>query len=268
MRLFARTPIAKKERFFFIPARFDPSIDPEKGYRTQANFHSASMLVLDFDNGSLSPEKFVEMFWTKAGRGQKRSFVICNTFSRSPDEPNRFRAILFFTTPARSIAEYQAVFDSCDREDRGGGLSRGRDGHRHDLKKRRATLLHSRHEPGPSRPRLLRALWDRDEGHRPLRHRPLGLPEDSANTANPRTSPAIIHRRRWPSPELSDMKRKLMGMAEGRHDLFFDFACKTAIHFKDKAKVAKELYDVAGSDAKLRGKVKPALNSLRKYRLI
>ena len=64
------------------------------------------------------------------------------------------------------------------------------------------------------------------------------------------------------------MKRKLMSMAEGRHELFFDFACKTAIHFKDKAKVANELYDVAGSDAKLRGKVKPALNSLRKYRLI
>lgn len=112
MRLFARTPIAKKERFLFIPARFDPSLDPEKGYRTQANFHSASMLVLDFDNGSLSPEKFVELFWTKAGRGQRRSFILCNTFSRSPEEPNRFRAILFFKTPARSIAEYHAVFDS------------------------------------------------------------------------------------------------------------------------------------------------------------
>ncbi len=60
----------------------------------------------------------------------------------------------------------------------------------------------------------------------------------------------------------------LLGMAEGRHDLFFDYACKTAIHFKDEAKVAKELYDVAGSDAKLRAKVKPALNSLRKYWLI
>ena len=52
------------------------------------------------------------MFWTKAGQRQKRSFIICNTFSRSPDEPNRFRAILFFKTPARSLAAYQAVFDS------------------------------------------------------------------------------------------------------------------------------------------------------------
>ena len=74
-RTFARTPIGKKERFLFIPASFNPSLNPGKGYRTQANFHSASMLVLDFDNGSFSPESFVEMFWTKAGRGQKRSFI-------------------------------------------------------------------------------------------------------------------------------------------------------------------------------------------------
>jgi hypothetical protein len=45
------------------------------------------MLVLDFDNGALSPEQFVEIFWTKAGRAGKRSFIICNTFSRSPEEP-------------------------------------------------------------------------------------------------------------------------------------------------------------------------------------
>ena len=69
-------------------------------------------------------------------------------------------------------------------------------------------------------------------------------------------------------PELSDMKRKLMGMAEGRHALFFDFACKTAIHFKDKAKVTKELRDAAGSDPKMHAKVQPALNSLRKYGFI
>jgi len=56
-------------------------------------------------------QSFAEMFGTKAGRGQKRSFILCNTFSRSPDEPNRFRAILFLKTPARSIAEHQAVFD-------------------------------------------------------------------------------------------------------------------------------------------------------------
>jgi hypothetical protein len=65
------------------------------------------------------------------------------------------------------------------------------------------------------------------------------------------------------------MKTKLMSMSEGRHDLFFKFACQTAIHFKhDEAKVSRELHDVAGSDPKMRCKVKPALKSLKVYRLI
>jgi hypothetical protein len=46
------------------------------------------------------------MFGTKAGQGQKRSFILCNQFSRSPDEAHRFRAILFLKMPARSIAEH------------------------------------------------------------------------------------------------------------------------------------------------------------------
>jgi hypothetical protein len=53
-----------------------------------------------------------------------------------------------------------------------------------------------------------------------------------------------------------------------RHAIFFDFACKTAIHFKDEARVAQELRDAAGSDPKMHVKVQPALNSMRKYGLI
>jgi hypothetical protein len=50
--------------------------------------------------------------------------------------------------------------------------------------------------------------------------------------------------------------------------IFFDFACKTAIHFKDEARVAQELRYAAGSDPKMHAKVQPALNSLRKHGLI
>ena len=268
MRLFARTPIAKKERFLFIPARFDPALDPEKGYRTQANFHSASMLVLDFDNGSLSPEKFVEMFWTKAGRGQKRSFLICNTFSRSPEEPNRFRAILFFKMPARSLAEYQAVFDSVIARVVAEGYPVAEMGI--DMTCRSG--VQSFFIPGTNRAHPGHAFFE----HYGTETRDIGRYgiDPSAYLKTAPTRPTLERARQSSiavdglSPELSDMKRKLMGMAEGRHALFFDFACKTAIHFKDEAEVAKELHDVAGSDAKLRGKVKPALNSLRKYRLI
>ena len=64
------------------------------------------------------------------------------------------------------------------------------------------------------------------------------------------------------------LKTKLMGMSAGRHSIFSDFACKTAIHFKDEPRVAQELPDAAGSDPKMHAKVQPALTSLRKYGLI
>jgi len=56
-------------------------------------------------------------------------------------------------------------------------------------------------------------------------------------------------------------------MSEGRHALFFDFACKAAIHFKDEATGAKELRDAAGSVPKMHAEVQAAQNSL-KYWLI
>ena len=116
MRLFARTPIAKKERFLFIPARFDPSIDPAKGYRTQANFHSASMLVLDFDNGSLSPEKPRKSSWRCSGpRPAGARSALSSSATRFPARPmsrtgfgpssssRRRRAPLLNTRPCSTV---------------------------------------------------------------------------------------------------------------------------------------------------------------------
>ena len=70
------------------------------------------MLILDFDNGNLSPEQFEDIFWHKAGTGLKRSFVICNSFSRSPEQPNRFRVMFLYKKPALSIAAHEAVYNS------------------------------------------------------------------------------------------------------------------------------------------------------------
>jgi len=86
-------------------------------------------------------QSFAEMFGTKAGRGQKRSFILCNTFSRSPDEPNRFRAILFLKTPARSIAEHQAVFDGFPIKEMGIDMT---------CRRWQSIFLYSLHEPGAS----------------------------------------------------------------------------------------------------------------------
>ena len=98
----------KTDLVLFNATTLDPPQGAE-GYRRQKHFKQASFLVLDFDNGALSPERFVEIFWSKAERGQKRSFVICNSFSRSAEEPNRFRVIMFYKRPATSIEQHKAI---------------------------------------------------------------------------------------------------------------------------------------------------------------
>ena len=60
------------------------------------------------------------------------------------------------------------------------------------------------------------------------------------------------------------MKAELIAMPGGQNDGFFKFACRTAA----RKPGSKELYEAAGADRKLQAKVKPALNSLRKYGLI
>ena len=101
---------AKDESLLFNPCIFDPQ-EGATGYRRKEHFKQSSFLVLDFDDGSLSPEDFIKIFWTEAKRGTKRSFVICNTFSRTPQTPNKFRVIMFYKQPATTLEQHRAVYD-------------------------------------------------------------------------------------------------------------------------------------------------------------
>jgi len=106
----ANTPIQNKdELFLWNPATFDPK--GGEGYRRQEYFVQSSLLVLDFDDGTLSPEEFEDIFWHKAKRGERHSFVIHNSFSRSKEHPNKFRVILFYQRPPQSIEDHQATYD-------------------------------------------------------------------------------------------------------------------------------------------------------------
>ena len=110
LREAANTVINDKDELFLInPTTFD-NTDPE-GHRRQVNFVQSSMMVLDFDGGDLSISEFEDIFWTKAGRG-KRSFVICNTFSRRKGHLNRFRVFMFYQHPVHSLELHQAIYDS------------------------------------------------------------------------------------------------------------------------------------------------------------
>jgi len=111
LRTFHRAPMDSKEEVpLFNPAVFEPQAS-EGSLRQGANFVRSSFLVLDFDDGQLSPEKFIELFGSKSVPEKRLSFVICNTFSRSADQPNRFRVIVLYQYPAESIKEHQAAYD-------------------------------------------------------------------------------------------------------------------------------------------------------------
>ena len=47
-------------------------------------------MVLDFDNGDLSPEEFERIFWSEAGRGQKRSLSFAIRFHDARRSPTNF----------------------------------------------------------------------------------------------------------------------------------------------------------------------------------
>ena len=102
---------SKMETFLFSLTTYIPV--PE-GLRRQENFAYVTGLTLDFDGGNLSPEDFVRIFW-KDAIANRRSFMICNSFSRSPSNPNKFRVIMPFKKPATSLEMFQAVYDEIVR---------------------------------------------------------------------------------------------------------------------------------------------------------
>jgi hypothetical protein len=110
MREFANVVNSNKDELFLFNPTIFGDFDSE-GHRRQVNFLQSSLMVLDFDNGLVSIKDFERIFWKEAGRA-KHSFIICNTFSRNENEPNRFRVMFLYKTPVKSIKVHQAIYDS------------------------------------------------------------------------------------------------------------------------------------------------------------
>ncbi len=106
----SRRKVTKKAEGLFNLSVFDPP-EGTDDYRTLEHFQSASGLVLDFDDGEMSPQEFERIFWSEAGRGRKISFVLMNTFSRRADRLNKFRVVIPFRRPAKSVEEFHAAYD-------------------------------------------------------------------------------------------------------------------------------------------------------------
>jgi hypothetical protein len=101
---------ASSERKLYNLSYFGPINPGEKHYRTQDNFQFATGVILDFDGGNLSPQDATSLFWDDPAF-PKVAHIMYSSFSRGPDDPNRFHMILALKYPITSIEDYKAVFN-------------------------------------------------------------------------------------------------------------------------------------------------------------
>jgi hypothetical protein len=256
----------KEELYLFNATTFEPISDPS-GYRTKDNFKRSWALVLDFDNGTLSPEEFEHIFWYDVGPLQKRSFIICNSFSRSIDMPNKFRVIMPFKLSAMSIDEFQAVHDAIIDKVVECGYEREALG----LDKQCRSGVQSYYVPCINRVHPEYAFF-RAYGMRPSEFEQYAIQPQGYLLS--RALP-VERGRLWVNrekeltheeiAEINRMGAEIKGMAEGRHDLLWKLATKMRSAGMNRDEICRRVFEVAGQDKKMRKKAKDVMVSLKEY---
>lgn len=257
----ALSPAESKDELCMInPAVFEH--EGGQGLRRKEHFKAASMLILDFDNGTLTPSDFERIFWLDDGLSKRLSFWMCNSFSRCEAQPNRFRVYLPYRAPA-SRDEHMAAFDYVARRllDAGYGPN--------DTMLDRACRhgVQSFYLPCTNRYAkewaffIKHGLSDRELDAHAL---------DAQACPQVRTvtvSGAADANAKYmvTSFDLAKLKTELLGMTSGRNDKFFHYSLMLARNGKSREAVETELNGTAASDRKLQNKVQGCLKSLDEY---
>ena len=264
----ARTKIdCKDDLILWNPATFDPK--GGEGYRRQEYFIQSSCLVLDFDDGTLSPEEFEDIFWHKAKRGEKHSFVIHNSFSRSEDQPNKFRVILFYQQPAQSIEDHKAAYryvvrrlEACGHTEQSAQLDTAcRSGNQPfwvpSTNRAHEEFVFFR-EFGTKTRDLVRCAID-----------PFACPREvKFSEFSPDNTPPQPAIKQHFLDKAAVIAGEFATMTSGRHNLFFRYGVCLAKGGLLAYEIESSLLICAGQETKMKKKVAGVMKSLKKYGLI
>ena len=199
----------------------------------------------------------------------KTSFLICNSFSRSAEQPNRYRVILPFLKPCPSLAIFKLVHDFLVErigwpgyEDLKIGLDRAcRSGNQ------------SFRVPCTNRNQRDWAFF-RPHGLTTREFLKSAIYPTTYQEVQPITYSRPIHaiwnqRTKNVTPQfmstMEGKKSELRGMKEGRHHKYFEFGIYLRWNGYSLDEIELELLDIAGTDSKMKGKAHYIMVSLHKY---
>ena len=261
-RTMAKEPVDAKDQLgLFCPSAFDPAPGTE-GYKRHEHFQRASFLVLDFDNGELTPDDFIEIF----GHEERHSFLICNSYSRSPEQPNRFRVMMFFKSPARTVEQYRACFDYVAQRLRTAGFSPDRS----KLDGCCRSPAQSYYLPGTNRDFPDHGIFQ-TYGTTTREIKRIGLDPHILEATRPKgVHPTDISQPgkfRW-TENARSMQTTLKKLKEGRHGLQFEFAVELACHGAKEPDIREALKDCLGTDPRMKKKTDDSIKSLKRYGLL
>ena len=111
MRTLSETVRYSEENWLQFTLSTFRSSEGQDGHRRLANFDRAYGITIDIDGGILSKEQWIELFWSKAGPLQKHSFIICSSYSRNQNDPNRYHVIFPFLYPCTSLEVYGMIYE-------------------------------------------------------------------------------------------------------------------------------------------------------------
>jgi len=263
----SKNTITNKDEFMMINAGvYDGSIDTD-GLRRQSNFIQSHFMILDFDNGNLSPEKFEDIFFKKTSKTEKRSFIICNSFSRCAEQLNRFRVFMFYKSPVTSIQQHKTVYsDICKTLNKHGFTEVST-----CLDNACKSGVQSFYLPCINRNEQDYAFFRKHGLSRTDDIKKYGIDVSTIIRTQPALSSDIIIDR---NPSNHDTQQKIAilitkvkSMKQDRHQPFFDAAFEMTKLGLSLLEVENNCYEIAGSETKMKDKVPSIMNSIRKYQV-
>ena len=232
--------------------------------KNEKHFVKASTLWLDFDGGQFTPEDFVKIFWSECPTSLRHSFLIFNSFNRTPEIPNKFRVVMFLQRPARTIKQYKAGFDYVERRLLKAGFTRQMT----QLDPNSRSPVQSYYQPCTNRKFPDMAFFNEyGTGTDELRRYSLDLQAIEATTRQPIVILTHPTKRKFAmSRRAAKLKAQLFSMKEGRHRLQYLFAVELKKLGACEKRIEQELRDCLGQSDKITGKIDDTLRSLRKWR--